>query len=278
MSFFSKMPPFSRRKALSAGIAAAAVAAHNPIEAFTAPKKSGETKVVYFGGDYIHNGVGQEKYLRQTFSLTGWRILFAQASRFITPEVLADTDLFMMTRTGSEDAQGYSADGLVEHRPLPDMLMPPETEQALFDNVRNRGMGFIALHCTAGIPERPALMDFIGVKPLRSGAELQPVRFGDFDRDHPITQGFSEFEVDLDENLRKEIADDTATRLFTATGVRDGNTYNGGWCLVRGNGRVVVLLAGHTNSAWSHPQYRQLHWRAAHWAMKRDIPPFEMES
>jgi len=267
----------SRRTAITTGLASFAAAAAVPLHtAFTAPKAPGETKVIYFGGDYIHNGIGQERYIRQTFSKTGWRMLFAQASRFITPGTLADTDLFMMTRTGAFDPQGFSPLGLVEDRPEPDQLLPPETEDALIDNIRNRGMGFMALHCTAGNPEHPKLMELIGVKPLRSGAPLQPVKFHGFNPDHPITRGFTDFEIDLDENLKKVIDEDKVTLLFNATGAQDGTVNYGGWCVEPGNGRIVVLLAGHTNSAWRHSKYRELHWRAAHWAMHREIPPFEM--
>jgi len=265
----------SRRTVIKTGAFTLAAAALSDT-VYTAPKVPGETKVIYFGGDYIHNGVGQERYLRQTFSKTGWRMLFAQASRFITPEALVDTDLFMMTRTGAYDAQGFSPEGIVDKRPEPDPFLSPEMERAIIDNVTKRGMGFIAFHCTAGNPEHPDFMKFLGVKPLRTGARLQPVRCHNFNRKHPITSGFSEFDIGLDENLKKEIDDDRATVLFKTTGVADGSTASGGWALERGRGRVVVLLAGHTNDPWKHPEYRQLHWRAAHWAMKRDIPPFEM--
>ena len=263
---------------MKAGLASLAATAASIPEAFTAPKAPGETKVIYFGGDYIHNGVGQERYLRQTFSKSGWRMLFAQASRFITPEVLADTDLFMLNRIGDTDAQGFSTLGLVEERPEPDPFLTPEMENAIIDNVRNRGMGFIALHCTAGNSTKLGLMTLLGIKPARGGAPLQPVRCHDFDQRHPITRGFGDFVIDPDENLIKEIVDDRVTRLFTSTGENDGSTCPGGWCAERGKGRMVVLMAGHTNEAWSHSKYREIHWRAAHWAMKRDIPPFGMKS
>ena len=193
----------SRRAVIKTGAFTLAAAVRGDA-AFTAPKAPGETKVIYFGGDYIHNGVGQERYLRQTFSKTGWRMLFAQASRFITPEALADTDLFMMTRTGAYDAQGFSPEGLVEDRPDPDPFLSQEMERAIIDNVTNRGMGLIAFHCTAGNPEHPDFMKFLGVKPFRTGARLQPVRCHNFNREHPITAGFSEFEIGLDENLKKK--------------------------------------------------------------------------
>ena len=82
--------------------------------------------------------------------------------------------------------------------------------------------------------------------------------------------------MENEENLVKEIVDPRVTRLFQSTGLADRSVAPGGWCAERGRGRVVVLMAGHTNDAWKHPQYRQLHWRAAHWAMRREIPPFRL--
>lgn len=267
--------PTTRRKALTAGLASLAAITQSP-QAYAVKKAPGDTKVIYFGGDYAHNGITQELYLRETFSKSGFRMFFAQASRFITPEELADTDLFIMTRTGTADVLGYSAEGLVDHRPDPDPLLPPQVLDALIDSITNRGMGFMALHCTAGNPAFPTLMELLGVKPMKSGAPLQKIRLHDFNAAHPITCGFSEVEIGLDENLRKEITDDTVTLLFKSTGLDDGTVVPGGWCVERGKGRVVVLLPGHTADAWKHPQFREIQWRAAHWALKRDIPPFSM--
>jgi len=266
----------TRRGALAAGFATLAAAAVPSGESSAVTKAPGDTKVIYFGGDYAHNGIAQERYLRETFSLSGFRMFFAQASRFITPEELADTDLLMMTRTGTTDVLGYSPLGLVEKRPAPDPLFTPESEAAIIDNVTNRGMGFMALHCTAGNPAYPKLMALLGVKPFKSGAPLQPVRLHDFDPDHPITRGFTDFEIELDENLKKEIVDPSVKLLFRSAGLNDGSDVPGGWCVERGKGRVVVLLAGHMPYAWSHPRNRELHWRSAHWAMGKDIPPFAM--
>ncbi len=264
----------SRRSFFTAGAASIAAMGAGMPEAFAEPKKPGETRMLYFGGDYAHNGLGQEKYIRQTFSKSGIRLFFAQASRFITPEFLATVDLLMMNRVGDFDPRGYSAEGLVENRPEPDAFLTPEMEKAIIDNVRERGMGFVALHCTAGNLDNTELMKLIAVKPHKSGAIRQPVRHHDFNREHPITQGFESIEIELDENLPKEIDDDKAVRLFMSTGKTEGTTKNGGWCVERDKGRCVVLLAGHTLDSYKDKQYRQIHWRAAHWAMHRDIPPF----
>ena len=238
-------------------------------------KPPGETWVLYFGGDYVHNGVTQERYTRETFAESGWRVFFVQASRFLTIEALAQTDLLILNRVGERDAQGFSTDGVVEDRPEPDPFLPPPVQEALVQNVE-RGMGLVALHCTAGNVDKPHLMELLGVRPHKSGAPTQSVRLHGFDPRHPITRGMTEFDLDSEENLPKEIVSESAVRLFESTGQNDGNQVPGGWCLERGNGRVVVLMGGHTDAAYTHPQYRKLQWRAAHWAMGRETPDLTM--
>jgi len=241
-------------------------------DALCAPRTPGETRVLYFGGDYVHNGVAQERYIREAFIKTGWRMFFVQASRFVTPEVLAGTDLFMLNRVGDFDAQGFSADGIVEHRPAPDPFLTPVMENAVIDNVRERGMGLMALHCTAGNIDNTRLMELIGIRPAKSGAPLQPVRLHGFDPDHAITRGFDEIVIGHDEVLVKEIADARVTRLFTMTGMTEGGEAPGGWCVERGAGRVVTLMPGHMNDAWTSNAYQEILRRAAFWVMKREYP------
>ncbi len=64
----------SRRRIIKAGLASAAslaVSMPNSYAAKTAselkPKAKGETKVVFLGGDYLHNGETQEMALRGVF-------------------------------------------------------------------------------------------------------------------------------------------------------------------------------------------------------------------
>lgn len=267
--------PTTRRKAFQTGLSALAAAAVTSCDALTLPKTTGETRVLYLGGDYIHNGVGQELFLRQTFSKSGFHLMFAQASHFITPDVLRKTDLFIMSRLGTHDVLGFSPSGIVGNRPAPDVFLPRETEDALVENVLERGMGFIALHATVRNPHKRKLMALLGIRP-HQGSALQAVRFHDFNPVHPITQGFSDFDIAAEENQATDIIDPEVTILFKSLGLYDRRVNNAGWCVERGAGRVVALLAGHSNDALAHPLYRQLHWRAAHWALRRDIPKFDM--
>ena len=87
----------NRRQAIKTGIASVASAAvltsKNTHAAFR-PKARGETKVVYLGGDQLHNGMGQRQELQSVFRGTDWRLLFTSDARYVTP------DLLMITRWG----------------------------------------------------------------------------------------------------------------------------------------------------------------------------------
>ena len=70
------------------------------------------------------------------------------------------------------------------------------------------------------------------------------------------------------------VGSDARTRAALRTAMHDKRNAVGGWCLESGKGRIVGFLPGHLRWAYRTPQYREMLWRAVHWAMKRDIPPF----
>ena len=95
----------------------------------------------------------------------------------------------------------------------------------------------------------------------------------EFNQSHPITSGMKPFFFNLDEQFDSQIKNpSTTTQLFRSLAIHDKRNALGGWCLERGNGRVVGLLPGHYQWTYRVPQYQEIFWRAAHWAMKRDIP------
>ncbi len=263
---------------MKTGLAAAASAAMlaAPAGAAVRRKAPGETKVVYLGGDYLHNGFTQEYSIRYTFKDTGWRIYSAQDARQITPEVISDADLLVITRWGGP-IFGWTMGPLVDNRPSvsakDDGYMSDALEDAIVDNVTKRGMGFMALHCTIWTPDREKFNRMMGIKGRMHGP-VQRVRHHDFNQVHPVTRGMKDFDIGLDENFGVELTDSRAVALFKTTGESDHRTDIAGWALDSGNGRVVGLGAGHTTDPWIMDEYRELHWRAAHWAMKREIPPF----
>jgi hypothetical protein len=260
---------FARMVLTPAAGAAAAAGASAAIR----PKAAGETLVVYLGGDQLHNGLGQRQSLRSIFQKAGWRFVVAQDARFLTPNLVKEADLLALTRWGGP-IEGISTDGVFEGAQPDDGYMSDELEAAIVDNVRRRGMGFLSLHCTAWTPDKPKFLELLGIKPIMHGP-VQPVRLHNFNQEHPITQGIQDYELGLDENFGVILTNPEAVRLFESTGQTDKRHDIAGWCVEQDKGRVVGLVAGHNEVAWRNKTYRMLYWRAAHWALRRPIPPFE---
>ena len=265
----------TRRRVITAGLASIASTAVTVPQSRAAvkPKAKGETKVVYLGGDQLHNGIGQRQSIQSVFAQTGWRLLFATDARYVTPELINDADLLIITRWGGA-IEGWCPDPIQEGAMPQDGYMSDELEDAIVDNVLNRGMGFMALHCTCWTPERKKFNEMMGIAGIMHGP-VQTVFMYNINQNHPVTKGMEEFHVDLDENFGVKLINPNAVKLFNSFGADDKRHDIAGWCLENGKGRIVGLVAGHTYTAWRHPTYRGLYWRGAHWTMKRDIPPFK---
>jgi len=92
---------------------------------------------------------------------------------------------------------------------------------------------------------------------------------------HPITRGIKPFYVTLDDQFDVQIKEPSRTTvLFKCIAVHDKRVSVNGWCLEQGKGKVVGLLPGHHQFIYRMPQYQEIFWRAAHWAMNREIPPY----
>ena len=134
-------------------------------------------------------------------------------------------------------------------------------------------MGWIAAHCTIA-NERRRLQDFMGLVPLLH-QEVQPVAIQDLNQEHPITRGIEPFFINLEEQFAMELTEPSITTvLFRSLAIHDKRTTVSGWCLERGKGRVVGLLPGHYQWPYRLTSYQEIVWRAAYWAMRRDIPGF----
>jgi hypothetical protein len=264
----------TRRNILTSGCASLFAMSITPSTSDTIikTKKVGETKVVYLGGDQLHNGFGQELAIRSIFGATGWRLLFTTDARYVTPELISDTDLLIITRWGGA-ISGWVPGPIVEEPRPSDGYLSPELESAIIDNVKNRGMGFLSLHCTCWAPDYPKFLELLGIRPIMHGP-VQTVHLHNFNQNHPITQGIEDFDLPLDENFGIEFINENSIPLYESTGREDKRHDIAGWCIEQEKGRVVGLPAGHTYTSWRHPIYQKLYWRAAHWAMKREIPPF----
>lgn len=269
----------TRRSFLKAGIGAvsgAGVTLTSP-EALAAFKAPGEVRAVFLGGDFYHNGMTQEQTFRRVFGPTGWRLMFAQDSAFVTPELLETADLFVMTRYMTDTQKtnfslGFSPDQIVEHRANPSYFMTDDLEKAIIANVE-RGMGLLSLHCSIWNPNKPRYLELLGVEKPVMHTKVQPTLVHDLNRNHPITKSIADFSIGDDEifsAVMKENGDYTS--LFKLKGDEQPVDILGGWCRNAGSGRVVSLLPGHTTGPYVNRSYRQILWNSAYWAMKKDIP------
>ena len=260
----------SRRSMLSAGLAIAPGLA-------LAQKKPDETRVLFLLGDYYHNPAMQEYAWRKVLKATGWRLMFAQAPSFITPDVMAAADLYVLCRYATSTqptniSLGWSPDKIVEERPAPDVFMTSEHEAMLVGNVR-RGMGLVAVHCAIWNPDSRRYLDVLGVeKPVMHGPVVAAHVF-ELNPEHPITRGIQPFDIGIDEVFDAVMKPGQSTQLFRTSQEAPKRNAIGGWCREEGSGRVVSLLPGHTTGPYGSRQFLDMMWRSAHWALKREIPP-----
>lgn len=240
------------------------------------PKALGETKIVaVFARDINHNGIAQEHYVRNIFKSkpSTWRMIFVRVNRYFTPELISDADLVIVHHGRSGDTFDIENEPIAEKIEAGARIWTDENAQAVVDNVINRGMGFIALHNTL-YSMNPKIEELLGVAKVYH-EEIQPLWTHYLNQEHPITKGIGKFFINLDEQFGAVIKSRSTTTLLETTAMHDKRRVCSGWCLERGKGRVVGLLPGHY--IWAYrgvPGYQEIFWRATHWAMKQDIPPY----
>ncbi len=265
----------TRRAVLNAGMAA--LAASGAALPKQARGNAGGLRVLFLVGDYYHNGAMQEYAWRRVLKTTGWRLMFAQEPSFITPDVMASADLYVLCRY-STDTQptnislGWSPDKIIETRPEPEIFMTPEHEAMIVKNVR-RGMGLVAVHCAVWNPKSRQYLDLLGVeKPIMHGPVV-PAHIFDLNQEHPISKGIEPFNIGIDEVFNAVMKPGQHVPLFRTSQETPPRDAIGGWCREEGSGRVVALMPGHTTGPYGNRKFLEMMWRSAHWAVKRDIPP-----
>jgi len=241
------------------------------------PKISGETKIVLVSDwNDRHNGVAFEIAIRDIFKTkSDWRIVAVRDAGAFTPALLADADLLIANRGPDADLFKLTEGGIVESPVMGSRFWTDEATRAVIANVRDRGMGFLALHATADCG-RTDILRLLDIEPVVTG-EPQPVWVRNLNHDHPVTSGVGKFHIRLDEQVAGVLRSPDTVILFETTGIHDKRESVGGWCRTEGKGRVVGLLPGHAAEAYEAPEYRTIIWRAAHWAMKRDILSYPEE-
>lgn len=94
-----------------------------------------------------------------------------------------------------------------------------EQREALIDNVVNRGMGFMSIHCTVLWAFNDNIRKLFGVRSFIHGP-IQPVRLHNFNQNHPITRGMEDCALPLDENFGMAVEDQSIALLFESNRYR----------------------------------------------------------
>lgn len=284
-----------RKGMLSAGFASfTATATASEVSAAIRPKAPGETKIVaVFGTTDKYNGIGHEICVRQIFeSKKDWRLIFVRANKLFTPQLVNDADLLMLCRDSSPDPVDLSGkDGLLSDTIVQGSTLYTDANvKVIIDNVRNRGMGLLAMHNTLMCGNKQ-LLDFMDVhgmsmtdplgvinttfpNPSIGPHNLEPIWYTRINKSHPIMQGVGKFHAILDQQLSAIIRSTATATLFESTAIHEKRQVVSGWALDSGKGRIAGLLPGSTIHAYQAPEYQNIVWRAAHWAMRRDIPQY----
>ena len=239
-------------------------------------KAPGETKIVtIFGTNDSYNGIGYEINVRKIFeSKKDWRLISVRANKLFTPELISDADLLIICQMKGNDpidcftADSGVADTIVEGAPL----WTDNNVNAIIDNVRNRGMGLIALHNTILAGNR-RFMDFLDVREIMHN-ESEPLWVTRINKNHPIMNRVGKFLIANDKQFSVIIKSKSTVTLFETTSIHEKRQVVSGWALDSGKGRIVGLLPGHTIDAYQAPEYQNIIWRSAHWAMKYEIQQY----
>ena len=268
----------SRRNVLKAGLASMAAGAiitpegHSAMPGDIGPKAPDETWAMFLGGDQLHNFAAQEPSLRRICESMGMKFFAVHDSRYLTTELINQADVLMIQRWDGS-VEGWVAGPIYVEAPTRDNFLTEEMADAIIDNVKNRGMGFLSLHCmVAPAFGRKKIQDFLGIKGIIHGP-LQPVLVHSFNQNHPISKGIEEFVLALDENFGVEIVGENVIPLWETTGQWDKRHDYAGWCRELGKGRVAGLTAGHTYFAFQDSHYTKLYRRSIQWVLKREITP-----
>ena len=266
----------TRRNVLKTGLASIAITSLNISKSLASWKAPSETRVLFQWGDCYHNTITPEWTFRQVLAPANCRLMFAQSIQFVTPELLSTVDLFVLQRFESSTHEAnltleWVPERFVEDRPSSIPFMSDEFEDMVVENVQ-RGMGLISLHCSLWNPSKAKYMKLIGVEKPYMHHPFQSAYLHKLNPNHPITAGIEPSDLGMDEIFYADLVPGQSEVLFNLKGEQYETDMAGGWCRKEGKGRVIVLLPGHLQTQYTDKSYKEILWRSAHWAMKKDIP------
>jgi len=244
-------------------------------EAIIWPEMNGPKILITGDWNERHNGVAFELAIREIMKTReNWNIVAIRDAGSFTPSMLANVDLLIANRGPHANPLLVTGGDIVDKPKMGSFFWTDEIARAVAGNVRDRGMGFIAIHAAmqCNNPEIMGMLDFTPT--MTAEGDPQPVWVRNTNRDHPVTRGIGKFHFVMDEQPVGVLRSADSVILFETTGIHSKRESVGGWCRTVGKGRVAAFLPGHSPEAYDAPEYRAIIWNAVHWAMNREETPY----
>jgi type 1 glutamine amidotransferase len=186
---------------------------------------------------------------------------------YVEAQLKDDSEIF-------EDIIGWDYDVIVFFN-MTQKISPKRQEN--FKKLVKNGVGVVALHhCMGSYQQWPEYIKIIGgrynLKASEQGGVKREASTYEHDVDytihiedtqHPITQGFSDFEVH-DETYKK-CSFEKDNHLLLTTKHPDSDRELA-WVRRYGKGKVCFIMVGHGPTVYAQPEYRQLVARAIRWS------------
>ena len=151
------------------------------------------------------------------------------------------------------------------------MQLTKEQEKGLCDFIQNGG-GYVGIHSASdSFKKADRYWEMLGGRFAGHGGGKFTVYI--YDRDHPITKGMRDFEIQ-DETYSHNYHRNAQMRSLTRMN-RGKERQSMSWVSSYAKGRVFYTGNGHGREAWTNPHFQRLVVRAAYWAAGRKVkdPP-----
>jgi type 1 glutamine amidotransferase len=207
-----------------------------------------KTKVLFLRGGGIHDWKTSTQVLVPVFEKTGdFEITLTENLDDLNTDNLAKYNLVLFHTTSITFTQ-------------------KEQAQALCDFVRNGG-GWAGIHSvTDSFKNSDAYWEMVGGRFAGHGGGKFTVYI--LDKDHPITKGMEDFEIQ-DETYAHTYHKNSCIRALLR--MDKGNERQCmGWVQDYGKGRVFYSGLGHGKEAWTNPAWQRFFVRGMYWAAGRE--------
>lgn len=144
-----------------------------------------------------------------------------------------------------------------------------ELAERVVRHVRERGMGFVAVHSSIHAkPFRLLMGTTCDIAGWREEGEPEQITF--INPDHPIAEGMNDFVIPHTEMYKEPFDIPEPQAVVFRSSWPDGEWFRSGCCFTRGQGRVFYFRPGHeTYPIFFQPEVQRLLVNVVEWAGKR---------